>query len=348
MEQSPVKPNKDLLKVKAESFGFDLFGVTDCAKPEHHQAYRMWLAAGYHGEMQYLESHLPLKADPRTLLPEAKSILVVALNYYAPELKQDFKIARYARGDDYHGFMKSMLEHLARDIQTDFPALIWRSFVDSGPLMERDLAQRAGLGWIGKNTCLIHPQKGSFFLLGCMLTNLELEPDRPFERFHCGNCTRCIDACPTQAILEPHILDARQCISYWTIEQRDKTIPETLRTLFQDWVFGCDICQEVCPWNQRFAQLTDTPEFYPREWMQNSSLAELLLLTSKEFELKIAPKSPVKRPKYRGFIRNLAVVAGNSRDQMLLPILNQALVLHQQDRMLEEHLMWAIRQLKLN
>lgn len=344
MEQSPVKPNKDLLKVKAETLGFDLFGVTDCAKPEHHEAYRLWLAEGYHGEMQYLETHLPLKADPRTLLPEAKSILVVALNYYAPELNSEFKIARYARGDDYHGFMKTMLEQLAQAIQVDQPELIWRSFVDSGPLMERDLAQRAGLGWIGKNTCLIDPQKGSFFLLGCLLTNLDLEPDRPFERFHCGTCTRCIDACPTQAILEAHVLDARQCISYWTIEQRE-SIPETLRPQFGDWAFGCDICQEVCPWNQRFASLTQHSEFSPRDWIQNSSLEDLLLLTPKEFELKIAPKSPVKRPKYRGFIRNLAVVAGNSGNQGLLPVLNQAVLVHHDDSMLKEHLNWAIQQI---
>lgn len=183
--------------------------------------------------MGYLERHLPLKADPLTLLPEARSILVVALSYYLPEqinsqLNSEFQIARYARGDDYHGFMKNMLESLATELKAERPELIWRAFVDSGPLLERSLAQRAGLGWFGKNTCLINPSSGSFMLLGCLLTNLEIPPDKPFATFHCGSCTRCLDACPTGALTAPHWLDARKCISYWTIEQRE-TIPEPLR-----------------------------------------------------------------------------------------------------------------------
>lgn len=342
----PTGPLKHWLKVKAESLGFDLFGVTDTRAPDHLEHYRLWLAEGCQGEMGYLERHLPLKAEPRQLLPEARSILVVGLSYYRPDPPpQAYRIARYARGDDYHGFMKSMLEALGRALSAERPGTSWRAFVDSGPMLERELAQRAGLGWIGKNTCLIHPQRGSFFLLGCLLTSLAIEPDKPFSRFHCGSCTRCIDACPTGAIEAPHWLDARKCISYWTIEQRE-TIPEPLRASFGDWAFGCDICQEVCPWNLRFAQFTEQPEFYPREWMGTAPLAELLQLTAHAFELKIAPRSPVKRPKYRGFLRNLAIVAGNSGDADLLPALAQALSLHADDAMLSEHLSWAIGRLQ--
>lgn len=297
--------------------------------------------------MGYLERHLPLKADPLTLLPEARSILVVALSYYLPEVEPDnsFKIARYARGDDYHGFMKNRLEDLAKALAEREPGMSWRAFVDSGPMLERDLAQRAGLGWVGKNTCLINPSAGSFLLLGCLLTSLDLKPDKPFTAFHCGSCTRCIDACPTGAIKAPHWLDARQCLSYWNIEQRE-TIPVHLRESFGDWAFGCDICQEVCPWNLKFAKISQTPEFYPRSWMQQGSLAELLQLTAHEFELKIAPRSPLKRPKYRGFLRNLAIVAGNSQDPELLPTLRLARDRHVEDAMLAEHLDWAIQRLE--
>ncbi len=300
--------------------------------------------------MGYLERHLPLKADPLTLLPEARSILVVALSYYLPEqisasLNPEFQIARYARGDDYHGFMKNMLESLATELKAEQPELIWRAFVDSGPLLERSLAQRAGLGWFGKNTCVINPSSGSFMLLGCLLTNLEIPPDKPFTTFHCGSCTRCLDACPTGALTAPHWLDARKCISYWTIEQRE-TIPESLRESFGDWMFGCDICQEVCPWNLKFAKISEQQAFYPREWMQNASLSDLLQLTAHEFELKIAPRSPLKRPKYRGFIRNLAIVAGNSGRPELLPALTAARLRHAEDTMLSEHLDWSIKRLE--
>ena len=340
---------KDWLKVKAESIGFDLFGVSDASAPDHLEHYRLWLAEGCHGEMGYLERHLPLKADPQSLLPEARSILVVALSYYRPEAlsktRPEFRIARYARGDDYHGFMKRMLEQLGTAMAEKVPDLAWRAFVDSGPLLERELAQRAGLGWIAKNTCLISPQQGSFLLLGCLLTDLAIEPDKPFTAFHCGSCTRCIDACPTGAIEAPHWLDARKCISYWTIEQRE-AIPEPLRSQHGDWAFGCDICQEVCPWNLRFAKISEQPAFYPREWIGSESLEKLLLYSAHDFELRIAPRSPLKRPKYRGFLRNLAVVAGNTGNQALLPALRQTRDTHAADAMLAEHFDWAIQRLE--
>lgn len=293
--------------------------------------------------MAYLARHFPLKAAPQELLPTAQSIIVVGCNYWTPA-ELPFKIARYARGDDYHLLMKSMLEHLVTSMRELEPALEARVFVDSGPLLERELASRAGLGWQGKNTCLIAPGKGSWFLLGCVLSSLPLTADPPFESFHCGSCTRCIDACPTGALLEPHLLDARKCIAYWTIEQRE-SIPEIMREQTADWLFGCDICQEVCPWNQRFAKASQHTAFYPREWMKMEPLEQLITYSAHDFELKIAPRSPLKRPKYRGFIRNLSVVMGNSANPTYLPALQAALQQHAEDPMLSEHLQWAIKRL---
>lgn len=337
---------KERLQVKAEAIGFDLFGVADARPSQQLESYRTWLKAGMHGQMHYLEQHLPLKENPALLLPELRSIVVVACSYYAPEplAQSDFQVARYAWGDDYHVLMKQMLEQLAAALKTEAPELEYRVFVDSGPLLERDLASRAGLGWIGKNTCLIHPQKGSWFLLGCLLSNLDLPPDRPFDSFHCGSCTRCLDACPTEALVAPHVLDARKCISYWTIEQREAIAPE-MQEAIGNWLFGCDICQQVCPWNQRFALPTQLEAFYPRAWLQQASLPELLDLSEKDFALKIAPRSPIKRAKYRGFLRNLAVVMGNSGRPDYRPALQAAKVQHAEDAMLQSHFDWALQRL---
>ncbi len=333
---------KNFLKVKAESLGFDLFGVTTPLPGQHIDSYRTWLSEGMHGEMHYLERHLPIKENPLLLLPEMRSIVVVACNYWTPPPSElAASVASYARGDDYHGFMKDLLEQLGQAAQSVDSSFQYRSFVDSGPLMERDLAQRAGLGWQGKNTCLIHPQKGSWFLLGCLLTNAALEPDRPFDSFHCGSCTRCIDACPTGALVEPHRLDARQCIAYWTIEQREE-IPETLREPIGEWLFGCDICQQVCPWNQRFATPSPHEAFQPREWLHQAQLEELIVLSEHEFMRKIAPKSPLKRPKYRGFLRNVSVVMGNQGRAAFVPTLRLARAHHAEDAMLKHHLDWAL------
>lgn len=334
------------LQVEAKKLGFDLIGVCSPEPLPHLDFYADWLAAGYAGEMTYLERHAPLKADLRLLLPSVRSVVVVACNYYHPEvLSAEFQVARYARGDDYHGLMQGLLKQLQTVLQSHFPHLEARAFVDSGPLLERELAVRAGLGWFGKNTCLIAPGRGSWFLLGALLTNLELPFSQPFETLHCGSCTRCLDACPTQALVAPYTLDARKCIAYLTIETRE-TIPEALREGIGQHLFGCDICQEVCPWNQRFAQPSAHKAFMARDWLRHKSLAELLLLTAREFEVQIAPRSPLKRPKYRGFIRNLAVVAGNSGNPALIPVLEQARQQHQQDPMLVLHFDWALERLR--
>jgi epoxyqueuosine reductase len=295
--------------------------------------------------MHYLDRHQPLKSNLDLLLPGVRSVVVVACNYYSStEPSTEFQVARYARGDDYHGLMKAMLEQLITALKPHYPELEARAFVDSGPLLERELAVRAGLGWLGKNSCLIVPGQGSWFLLGALLTNLDLDLSQRFESLHCGSCTRCLDACPTDAFVAPYTLDARKCIAYLTIETREE-IPEELREGVGSHMFGCDICQEVCPWNLRFAKPTSQPAFFPRDWLKNKSLAELLLLTPHEFELQIAPRSPIKRPKYRGFIRNLAIVIGNSGQSKYLPVLAQALDRHVSDAMLALHLRWAMERL---
>jgi len=309
--------------------------------------YQQWLAAGYAGEMGYLERHAPLKADLKILLPSVKSVVVVGCNYYGPDQPStEFQVARYARGDDYHGLMKALLEQLIQALKPHYPQLEARAFVDSGPLLERELAVRAGFGWIGKNSCLIVPGQGSWFLLGALLTNLDLPVSEPFEALHCGSCTRCLDACPTDAFVGPYTLDARKCIAYLTIETRED-IPTALRSGIGSHLFGCDVCQDVCPWNVRFAQPTQQSGFFPRAWLSEKTLTELLLLTPHEFELQIAPRSPIKRPKYRGFIRNLAVVIGNSGRRDTLPALAEALERHQSDPMLATHLRWAMEQVEL-
>jgi epoxyqueuosine reductase len=314
--------------------------VTGVDPLPHIDFYRAWLAQGYAGDMAYLHRHADIKADIRQLLPSAQSVIVVGCNYYTPNPEMPYQVARYAHGDDYHHVIKAMLDTLGERLQALEPTLEYRAFTDSGPLLERELAMRAGLGWIGKHTNLIHPRKGSWFLLGSLLTNLDIPVSPPFEKLHCGTCTRCIDACPTQAIVAPYTVDARRCIAYLTIETREE-IPADMRPDIGDHLFGCDVCQDVCPWNQRFQTPTPHESFYPRAWLQSKPLDELLLLTPHQFELQIAPRSAVKRPKYRGFIRNVAVVIGNSQDPHYLPALATAIERHTDDPMLVSHMQWA-------
>lgn len=246
------------IKTEAHRLGFDLVGVTEPSPPPHLDVYRHWLTAGRHGGMAYLASERALqpRADPRLILPECKSILVVAANYLTqpsqPSVGQiRARVAAYALGDDYHDVLLKRLDHLAAFIEVQVNQSVPnRIYTDTGPILERELAQRAGLGWIGKNTCLINPQIGSYFILGELLLGIQLEPDPPFSSDRCGSCTRCIDACPTACILPDRTLDARRCISYLTIEEKGN-IPANLRSLIGSWLFGCDICQQVCPWNSR-------------------------------------------------------------------------------------------------
>ncbi len=336
---------KQIIKDKARQLGFVLAGVTTPEPPPHYPAFERWLAQGHHGAMDYLATarSRARRADPKQILPECKSILVLATPYNPPlpageGLGVRGKIASYAWGDDYHNVLPARMKELVRFIEEQAGGPIKnRYYTDSGPLLERDLAQRAGIGWIGRNTCLIHPKKGSYFLLSEILLDLELEPDPPFVTDHCGTCTRCIEACPTQCILPDRTLDATRCISHLTIELKED-IPIELREKIGGWVFGCDICQMVCPWN-RFAAEGD-PAFM--DVHSPHSLTEELALTPQTFNQRFK-RTPVKRAKRRGYLRNVAVALGNTGAMHALPVLKNAL--NDEEPLVREHAQWAIEQI---
>ncbi len=290
------------------------------------------------------------RADPKLILPECKSILMLAVPYDSPlpmgegpgvRARGEGRIASYALGEDYHDVLPQRLQAIVAFIEEQLGHPVPnRWYTDTGPILERDLAQRAGLGWIGKNTCLINPRAGSYFLLAEILLGVEIEPDSPFVTDHCGTCTRCLDACPTHCILPDRTLDARRCISYLTIELKDG-IPTELRPLMQDWIFGCDVCQMVCPWN-RFAKEGD-PAF--ANSIPLPTLTENLALTPQAFNQRFK-KSPVKRAKRRGFLRNVSVALGNTADEEALPALRKSL--EDQEPMVREHARWAIEKIETN
>ena len=300
------------IKAQAFGLGFDLVGITTLGETETAPAFERWLELGYAGEMGYLARGAEKRRDSRRPVPGTVSAIVVAMNYGGRE--PSGPVARYARGDDYHDVMVARLRELHRwiDARTG-QAVAGKAYVDTGPLLERDLARRAGLGWFGKNTNLLNPELGSFFFLGTLLVDLEVEVDAPFEADRCGTCTRCIEACPTDAIVAPRVLDARKCISYLTIEQKG-AIPEELRAGVGDRLYGCDICQDVCPWNARFARDLKEPSFAAREAVAGKdarALArDILSMTQEEFSAAFRG-SPMKRARLRGLKRNAAVVLGN-------------------------------------
>ncbi|MBI5298111.1 MAG: tRNA epoxyqueuosine(34) reductase QueG [Chloroflexi bacterium] len=332
------------IKNEARRLGFALVGVVLPAPPPHYSTFEGWLAQGRHGTMGYLanESARARRADPRLILPECQSILVLGTPYFPsrpvgeePGMRSG-KIAAYAWGKDYHlvlpGRMKQLVEFIEAQAGHSIPN---RWYTDMGPLLERDLAQQAGLGWIGKNTCLINPRLGSTFFLSEILLGLELDPDPPFATDQCGTCTRCLEACPTQCILPDRTLDARRCISYLTIELK-ADIPADLRALMGDWVFGCDVCQQVCPWN-RFAPAGD-PVF--EGLIPLRTLTEDLALTPEAFNHTFRD-SPVKRAKRRGYLRNVSVALGNCGDESALTALDSAL--DDPEPLVREHAAWAIK-----
>lgn len=342
----------DAIKEYARQLGFSLAGITTPDPPAHFDAYQRWLEAGHHGQMTYLaqERALARRADPRQILPECRSILVLGIPYHNPasvlpskKRPSSGRIAAYAWGEDYHLVLPPRLEAIARFIEEKVGHSIPnRWYTDTGPLLERDLAQRAGLGWIGKNTCLISPQNGSYFLLAEILLGLDLPPDPPFTADHCGACTRCMEACPTQCIRSDRTLDARRCISYLTIENKAE-IPVELRPQVGNWVFGCDLCQMVCPWNIRFAHQQGDLAFAPREGVPMPVLAQELALTPEQFNHKFK-NNPVKRAKRRGYLRNLAVAAGNLRSMDSLPALTEH-TQSQDEPLVREHAAWALTQI---
>ena len=409
-----------MVKQYALEVGFDLVGIAPPAALKDLEFLPRWLKKGYGGEMRYLSD--PRREDPVKVLPSVKSIICVGLIYNTPHSyssdnstrgggKYGFDnaapgkmpprawISRYSWGRDYHGVMRKRLEQLRAVLNEAAPGVETRVYVDTGPIVERAFARLSGMGWMGKNTCLINEGKGSWFFLGVVLTNLELELDFPAPD-RCGSCTRCLEACPTGALVEPYVMDASRCISYFNIELRG-SIPEEFREAIGRNVFGCDICQDVCPWNgpsskasgafpdeagrhedpcppvspRRYAAVTKLPEFQPMQievYARNSALApcdsaqsqasiaeprlppvsfslfdpslkNLLSIAEKDFQ-RVFARSPIKRAKFRGWLRNLCVVLGNSGDRQFIPWLETAA--QHVDPLVREHANWALRRLQ--
>ncbi|MEJ7813243.1 MAG: tRNA epoxyqueuosine(34) reductase QueG [Gemmatimonadaceae bacterium] len=333
------------LKAQAYGLGFDLAGITTLGPAETAPYFEEWLAQGYAGEMGYLPKWADKRRDTRLPYAGVSSAVVVAMDYGGRE--PDGPVARYARGDDYHDVMTERLRELHAWVEREAGREVrGKAYVDTGPILERDLARRAGLGWFGKNTNLIHPRLGSFFFLGALLLDLDLAPDAPFETDRCGTCTRCIDACPTGAIRGPRVLDATRCVSYLTIELRG-AIPSELREGVGGLVYGCDICQSVCPWNVRFSEAVKEPAFAPRAALGSAdgvkdarTLArELLAMSQAEFSAAFTG-SPMKRAKRRGLARNAAVALGNVGTAEDIPALEAAL--EHDEPLVREHAAWAL------
>ena len=332
---------EDLIKAQAYGLGFDLVGITTLGPATTADAFDAWLERGYAGEMTYMPRTAEKRRDARLPFEGATTAIVVAMNYGGKE--PSGPVARYARGDDYHDVLLDRLTQLHRWIETQTERSVrGKPYVDTGPLLERDLARRAGLGWFGKNTTLINPRVGSFFFLGALLVDLALDADAPFETDHCGTCRRCLDACPTGALVEPYVLDSTTCISYLTIELKGP-VPEALRAQIGDLVYGCDICQEVCPWNEKFALPLRENTFRPRSNLEQKDARTLArdLLSMSDEEFRTAFKgSPMKRAKLRGLKRNAAVVLGNVGSSDDLQSLVAALA--DPEPLVREHAGWAL------
>ncbi len=333
------------IRHQAQKLGFELVGITPAKESQTLQRYRKWIDSGYAGEMGYLEKHLPLKEDTRHLLKEAKSVISLAMNYYTVDPPNELvndpahgHISRYAWGDDYHDVLRKRLlelvEYIRNTAETEIKS---RVFVDSGPILERELAQKAKLGWIGKNTNLINWQSGSWFFLAEVLINLDLAYTSEPLRGSCGTCTKCIEACPTDAIVEPNWLDSRLCISYLTIELRG-SIPKALRPQMRNLIFGCDICQEVCPWNSK-ATPTAELAFQPRDGNLAPKLLSLVDMTQTEFSNRFKG-SPIKRAKRKGFLRNVLIAIGNWGNREAVPALEKALF--DDEPLIRGHAAWAL------
>jgi epoxyqueuosine reductase len=298
-----------LIKAKAKELGFDFCGISKADFLEK-QAPRLedWLNRNYHGEMAWMANHFDKRLDPTKLVPGAKSVISVMLNYYPskrlPEGGEDYKISKYAYGTDYHFVVKDKLKQLFAFIHKEIGAVEGRIFTDSAPVMDKVWAEKSGLGWIGKHSNLLNRQSGSFFFLGEIICDLELEPDGPVKDY-CGTCTACLDACPTDAITEPYVVDGSKCISYYTIELKD-AIPEEAKGKMENWIFGCDICQDVCPWN-RFSKPHQIEEFELKDGLDEMSKKDWEEITEEVFK-ELFKKSPIKRTKLQGLKRNIEFI----------------------------------------
>jgi epoxyqueuosine reductase len=334
------------LRAEALRLGFSRVGIAAAGAPPRHDRFRAWLDRGYAGAMEsWLRRHEPLRADPGLLLPGARSVVMLATDYSSAAADETTstsgrgrgRVSRYAWGDDYHDLLRERVNALGSWLKRRIAGCATRGLVDSAPLAERDFGWLGGLGWFGKNTMLIHPGAGSFFFLTALLTDLDLPADEPIQVDHCGTCTACLDACPTGALVEPRVLDARACISTLTIEDRGP-VPVELRTGMGTWVFGCDICQEVCPWN-RHAPVSDEPAFAPRGGATTLSLAEMLLLDDAGFRERFQG-SPILRAKRSGLARSAAIALGNHPDPAAAAALETAL--RDPDPVVREAATWAL------
>lgn len=298
-----------IIKQTATRLGFDFCGIAKAQKlNEDARRLEAWLNKGMHGSMQYMENYFDLRTDPSLLVPGAKSVVTLLLNYSPPQVQQGEapRIAKYAYGRDYHEVIKGKLNQLLQIIRDQAGEINGRGFVDSAPVLERTWAQRSGLGWIGRNGNLITRQSGSFFFIATLIVDVELEYDDMFAKDYCGTCRKCIDACPTDAILENKVIDGSRCISYFTIELKDMLIPDEMQGKFQNWMFGCDICQDVCPWN-RFSKPTRETAFTPIPEILNLSTSDWEHMSEETFR-KIFKHSPLKRSKFKGIQRNLKFI----------------------------------------
>jgi epoxyqueuosine reductase len=307
MNMGNIEVNTRLIKSFAAEAGFDFCGIAKAVRlDEDARRLEQWLGKGMHGNMHYMANHFELRTDPAKLVPGAKSVITLLLNYF-PSAEQNAtttpKISKYAYGKDYHEVIKEKLRWVMNRMNEEIGNIEGRGFVDSAPVLERTWATKSGLGWIGKNGNLITKQNGSFFFIATLIVDLELEYDDPFAKDYCGSCRRCIEACPTEAIYDNKVIDGSKCISYYTIELKDMIIPDEMKGKFQNWMFGCDVCQDVCPWN-RFAKPGSEVNFTPIKEVLNFSSKDWEELTEESFK-QIFKNSPLKRSKYQGIKRNL-------------------------------------------
>lgn len=302
----PVHRHTSFVKQTAAGLGFDFCGIAKAGfLNDDARRLETWLNKGMHGNMGYMQNHFELRTDPQKLVPGARSVITLLLNYFpAQQQKKDtLKVSKYAWGEDYHEVIRRKLNEFLSVIKTEIGDFAGRGFVDSAPVLERSWAQKSGLGWIGKNGNLINKQQGSFFFIATLITDIELEADDVLAKDYCGSCTKCIDACPTEAILPDKVINGSKCISYFTIELKDALIPDKMKGQFDNWLFGCDVCQDVCPWN-RFSKPNTEPAFNPIPELLNYTEKDWEELTEEKFRI-IFSNSPVKRTKFKGIKRNL-------------------------------------------
>ena len=304
-----IQNNTQIIKAISKTLGFDFCGLAKAEKlDDDARRLERWLHSGRHGNMKYMENYFDLRVDPTKLVPGAKSVITLLLNYSPSEVqrKDAPQISKYAYGKDYHEVIREKLKVFLQMIKENIGNVHGRGFADSAPVLEKSWAQKSGLGWVAKNGNLITRQQGSFFFIATLITDLELEYDNPFVKDYCGSCTRCIDACPTDAILDDKVIDGSKCISYFTIELKDMLIPEKMKGQFANKMFGCDICQDVCPWN-RFSKPATEAAFTPLPQILNFTTSDWEELTEESFKI-IFKDSPLKRSKYAGIKRNLKFI----------------------------------------